>query len=136
MSPRILLLGVLLPFLLAAGFAMSPETAAPFKLLCSGSMEPILSCKGRLYGNYLNQTDKENMQIGDIIAYDPRPAENPQTWIVKSMRLIGAGKVVHRIVRKEGSYYVTMGDANMEEDDVMVKPAMIVFKITKMVLLK
>lgn len=89
----------------------------------------------QVYGVVLSFEEKQNLSVGDVVVYDLRAWENYNTSTVAYAKLWGYGKVVHRIVgRRENGTYILKGDNDMTNpfpDDVEVKPAQIVFKVTK-----
>ena len=95
--PRIL--AIIRPFirfsvyLISLCFVMGTDT--PFTTVCSGSMDPALSTGDFLL---LRRTD---YQAGDICLY----------YTFMSVR-----PVIHRIIVKEGTHYVTKGDNNSQDD--------------------
>ncbi|MBR2445480.1 MAG: signal peptidase I [Clostridia bacterium] len=66
-------------------------------VVLTGSMEPTLSA-----GDLLIIAERESYEVGDVVVF-------------QSGRL----PVVHRIIQKDGSSIVTMGDANTGADDPM-----------------
>lgn len=83
-----------------------------YSLDCTGSMRPILSCKDTLEAF---KPYKSEIRVCDIIASkDPTRKYD---------------FIVHRIIAKNGSKYVTKGDNNMQSDEYLVDFEDIMFKI-------
>jgi signal peptidase I len=122
---------VMFGWLMSSAFAASPETTFPLRVICSGSMSPTMDCHSKLFGSYLSAEDTRSLSIGDVVLYDPRFWDNPTSWLRTSCQYWGCGKVIHRIVGYENGCYITKGDANEVVDDICVKPAMVMFKVTR-----
>lgn len=76
----------------------------PYAVL-SGSMEPEIPAGGMVF----TDMRKREPKAGDVITYR-----------------IEKTTVTHRVVRLEDGFYVTKGDANLEEDAVTVLPSRVV----------
>ena len=79
---------------------------------CTGSMRPTLSCKDTLT---VFKPDKDEVNVCDIIMF-----KSPE---------IDKDFIIHRIIGKEGSKYITKGDCNMESDEYLVDYDDIMFKV-------
>ena len=87
------IMGLLL--LLLPGIGISAD------VVLSGSMEPEIRTGGLVF----TDTGRRNPVPGDIITYQ-----------------IHNSRITHRVVRKEGTFLITKGDANDAEDLVPVSP--------------
>ena len=78
-----------------AAFFLLPFMDIRADVVLSGSMEPVLKTGSVVFTDMSRTLPAE----GDIITYR-----------------LGESYVTHRVVRREGRYFITRGDANDEED--------------------
>lgn len=132
-------------FLMRPAFSASFEMPYPQLMGPSYSMFPLFggtrydwgTDPPKAYGVVLSFEEKQALSIGDVVAYDIRAWENYGTETVSQAKSWGYNKVVHRIIgKRENGTYILKGDNDMTNpfpDDIEVKPAQIVFKVTKTV---
>ena len=105
-----LVTGICIAALAASGlllFAPRMFAVTPY-IVMSGSMEPVLQTGGIAFVN----TKEKDLKIKDVITFH---ADD---------RL-----VTHRIIRMDGQYFYTKGDANTKEDSVPVSKEQIIGKV-------
>ena len=127
-----LLVWIFAAVIMDVGHSASSVVTAPFAISCiTHSMD--YDCKKPLYGQYLSWEDKQNMDIGDVVLYDPRCQENRNTWLCDSVNYYyGSARIVHRIIGfwPDGTYKA-QGDNNPTPDDIHIKPAMVLWRVTR-----
>lgn len=84
------------------------EMCQPFKVLCTGSMHPVLDCEDDVI--ICKFTDSDTLKVGDIIMYDP----DTKDMITAFGYNTPFSFVMHRIIEvsqdEEGVYYITRRD--------------------------
>ena len=97
-------LAFVVAWLFYQGLAFATGTPMPIVSVASESMEPILH-----KGDLSFVLSPENLQVGDIIIYDPKPG----CFIVKHT-------IVHRIIGFDDGKIKTKGDHNSSPDKCAV----------------
>jgi len=92
------------------------------------SMAPTLSCNSTYwaYSAGFEQDWTLDVQVGDIIAY--KMPKDWRDWYYKEFE-VRIRYVIHRIIGKNESCWITKGDNNQELDDVCVTDSMIQYVI-------
>ena len=96
------------------------NTRQPIGLIMSGSMEPEFR-KGDVV--FSSGVDAENIEVGDVIVYDPS-----ELW-----EDAPGSPVAHRVIEKKMMsniwYFLTKGDANSWIDDALIPEDRILGKV-------
>jgi len=128
---RFVIVFSILLVVLSPVMAFSYEMPFPKYISCKTESMYPLTCKDKLYGVIPTWEEKQSIRPGTIVMYDLRAFEHKGTWVFDSARFYGYSWVIHRVIGRCKDGYVLKGDNNPREDDICVKPAQIMFVVTR-----